>query len=124
MNKYFTVEEANALLPELRVMLGQAKQERQKLLHLSSHLAGAKEGHLFDYGSPAGPAYIEVLDTFYRVAGDIEVLGVVVKDFEQGLCDFPHLRDGEMVYLCWKLDEDSIKWWHEVDAGYQGRQPI
>ncbi len=124
MKKLFTVEEANALLPELRVLLCQAKKERQKLLHLSTRVSGAKKGHLFDYGSPSGPAYIEVLDSFYRLAGDIESLGVLVKDFEEGLCDFPHMRKGQMVYLCWKFGEESVNWWHDMDTGYQGRQPL
>jgi hypothetical protein len=124
MSKFFTVMEANDLLPQLRSILMKTREKRQKLIHLSTFLSGAKEGHLFDYGSPAGPAYILVLDAFYRLTGEIESLGVLVKDYEQGLCDFPHLREGRIVYLCWKSDEDQISWWHDVDAGFAGRQPL
>ena len=55
---------------------------------------------------------------------DIEDLGVLVKDIDTGLCDFPHTRDGRVVYLCWKLDEDEISWWHDLESGFAGRQPL
>ena len=51
-------------------------------------------------------------------------LGVVLKDFNRGLVDFPHLRDGREVYLCWELDEDDIEFWHDIDAGYAGRERL
>jgi hypothetical protein len=54
----------------------------------------------------------------------IIALGVQLKDFDSGLCDFPHLRDGRVVLLCWKQGEDRIAWWHEVEAGFAGRQPL
>jgi hypothetical protein len=66
-----------------------------------------------------------------RLAGEIEgylvelrELGVDFKGFEQGLVDFPGERDGRVVCLCWKLDEDEVKFWHEVSDGYAGRQPL
>jgi len=49
---------------------------------------------------------------------------VEIKDFDQGLCDFPHLRGGKIVYLCWKKGESRIEWWHDVEAGFAGRQPL
>ena len=54
----------------------------------------------------------------------IHELGVVVKDIDLGLCDFPHIRNGRIVYLCWKLGEKEIRWWHEVSSGYNDRCPI
>jgi hypothetical protein len=124
MTRIFTLPEANALLPQLRGLLTQAREEREKMLSLSPALAGAREGYLFDWGSPSGPEYIQVLDGYYRISREIENLGVMVKDYEKGLCDFPHFRDGRIVYLCWKLDEAEVGWWHEQDAGFAGRQPI
>ncbi len=58
-----------------------------------------------------------------RIA-EIDELGITVKDLDMGLIDFPCLRDGREVYLCWKLGEPGIDWWHEIDAGYAGRQPL
>jgi hypothetical protein len=49
---------------------------------------------------------------------------VLVKDLDLGLCDFPHMRDGRVVFLCWKLGEREIKWWHETTTGYQDRCPL
>lgn len=124
MSRIFTVQEANGLIPQLRLLLTQVRDEKQRLLSMSPKMSGAKDGYLFDWGSPAGPEYIEILDAFYRVTREIENLGILVKDFEQGLCDFPHQRDGRIVHLCWKMDEEEVTWWHEVDAGFTGRQPI
>jgi len=124
MNRFFTVQEVNALIPQLRVLLTQVRDEREKMLSLSPAIAGAREGYLFDWGSPSGPEYVQILDGYYRIFREIENLGVLVKDFEKGLCDFPHLRDGRIVCLCWKMDEEEVQWWHEQDAGFSGRQPI
>jgi hypothetical protein len=57
-------------------------------------------------------------------AGEIQALGAVVKDLELGLVDFPSLRDGEDVYLCWRVGEDAIGFWHPVDEGFAGRRPL
>ena len=54
----------------------------------------------------------------------VEKLGVVIKDIDRGLVDFPHLRDGREVFLCWELDEDDIEFWHDTDAGYAGRERL
>ncbi|HXH22965.1 MAG TPA: DUF2203 domain-containing protein, partial [Dehalococcoidia bacterium] len=51
-------------------------------------------------------------------------LGGEVKGIEQGLVDFPSLREGRTVYLCWRLGEDEVAWWHDVDAGFAGRRPL
>ena len=54
----------------------------------------------------------------------IQELGILVKDLDLGLCDFPHLRDGRVVYLCWKLGEQEVRWWHETTTGYKDRCPL
>ena len=54
----------------------------------------------------------------------IAELGVILKDLEVGLVDFPAHRNGREVYLCWRLGEDHIGWWHEIDSGFAGRQPL
>ena len=51
-------------------------------------------------------------------------MGVQVKDFDRGLLDFPHILDGREVFLCWELDEDDIEFWHDIDAGYAGRERL
>ena len=54
----------------------------------------------------------------------LRMLGIELKDLEHGLVDFPSWREGRVVYLCWRLDEERIGYWHELDAGFQGRQPL
>ena len=58
------------------------------------------------------------------VMSQIRKIGVLVKDLDKGLIDFPYLRDDHVVYLCWQLGEDSVDYWHEIDTGFSGRQPL
>jgi len=124
MNKLFSLNEANALIPQLRGLLARVRAERERMLEMKPELEKAQKAHSNDWGTPRGAEYIEILDAFQQVVKEIEGLGVLVKDLDVGLCDFPHKRDGRVVYLCWKLDENEVSWWHDVDAGFAGRQPL
>jgi hypothetical protein len=59
-----------------------------------------------------------------RTLGELQAMEVVLRDLERGLVDFPTLRDGREVYLCWEAGESEIGFWHDIDAGYGGRQPL
>ena len=59
-----------------------------------------------------------------KALDELDGLGVQLKDIDQGLVDFPSRRDGRVVYLCWRLGEETIAWWHDVDTGFAGRQPL
>lgn len=78
----------------------------------------------FGGGSLAGPSYIRALHEISGSLQTIHELGVVIKDVDLGLCDFPAMLGGRMVYLCWKLGEDHIEWWHEVSSGFKDRRPL
>lgn len=74
---------------------------------------------------PQGPQYAGLLVELSAGAGQLETLGIQLKDYSQGLIDFPSMRDGRVVLLCWKADEgDKLEWWHDLEAGFGGRQPI
>ena len=75
-------------------------------------------------GGAHGRAFAEAALTMTRGLAQIEAWGIVVRDLDQGLCDFPHLREGRVVYLCWLVGEERIAWWHDVHAGFAGRQPL
>nr|MBA3805693.1 DUF2203 domain-containing protein [Acidobacteriota bacterium] len=76
-------------------------------------------------GMPDGPKYVALLIELTTHTSEIETLGVQLKDYTRGLIDFPSLRDGRVVLLCWQLGEgEQIEWWHDVETGFAGRQPL
>ena len=122
--KYFTVEEANALLPELRDLLLQLKTLRDQLvvsweqampvLRAAPTNGGGKEAHPY-------------LTDLYHLNSRIRQLaqtGVQLKDVERGLVDFPAWREDREVFLCWRLGEEQVSYWHELETGFAGRKPL
>jgi hypothetical protein len=124
--KLFTVEEANALLPTVRGIVGRiqrayarvsASQEQARLA-----AAGAAHG---GGGMEGGSEYVLRLSELAEASGELEELGVQIKDYTRGLIDFPTLREGRVVLLCWQMGEgDELEWWHDLEAGFAGRQPL
>ena len=124
--KIFTIEEANALLPSVREILRKIQRSRRRLAAYRKESKLAAEGaELGGGGITDGPLYAAILTNFTEEMAELEDLGVQLKDFERGLVDFPSLRDGRVVLLCWQLGEgDELEWWHDVDAGFSGRTPL
>ena len=122
--KLFTVEEANALLPQLRRLMTGLDRLKTKLRELAPEAQRAADQAVEGGGTPHGIEYAATVANFLGMTQEVLGLGVEIKDFERGLCDFPHLRDGKIVYLCWKRGESSIEWWHDIEAGFAGRQPL
>lgn len=120
----FTLEEANRLIPVLRPLLQRLVSVRNDLNALQPEIQKARKNALMDGGTQVGADYVRLLDRFNQVFSKIERTGVLVKDFRIGLCDFPHIRDGRLIYLCWRMDEEEIRYWHETDTGFAGRKPI
>ncbi|MBO0798963.1 MAG: DUF2203 domain-containing protein [Blastocatellia bacterium] len=123
--RLFTLEEANALLPEVRRLFRQIDEATAILQRLLPEVKRASE-HAADGGGGTvyGAQYANALTRFLASIQEILSYGIEIKDFERGLCDFPHLREGKTVYLCWQRGEESIEWWHDIDAGFAGRQPL
>ncbi|HYE65904.1 MAG TPA: DUF2203 domain-containing protein [Pyrinomonadaceae bacterium] len=124
--KLFSVEEANALLPSVRAIVRSIQSAHRRLLSFREAARRAAEGAEQGGGGMHGGArYVALLAQLASRTGDLEALGVQLKDYERGLIDFPSLRDGRIVLLCWQLGEgDQVEWWHDVDAGFAGRQPL
>lgn len=123
--RIFTLSEARGLIPRLRKLLPRVIREREALLDMRVEIDLAREkASEGGGGSVLGPTYLAHLIKFSEAVQEIEYLGVHLKDFRTGLVDFPYDRDGRIVYLCWKPDEDEINWWHETDSGFAGRQPL
>jgi len=124
--KLFTVEEANSLLPTVRPIVRSIQKAHHRLISFQASArqaaAGAENG---GGGLVEGTRYAKVLLDLSTHAGKLESLGIQLKDYHQGLIDFPSMRDGRVVLLCWKADEgDQVEWWHDVEAGFAGRQPL
>jgi hypothetical protein len=120
----FTLNEARALIPRLRKLLTRAIFERARLTGMRGEIDKARQNAHRDGGTSMGPAYLKHLYAFSEAVGQIELLGVLVKDLRTGLVDFPYEHNGRIVFLCWKPDEDKLEWWHEVDTGFSGRYPV
>ncbi len=121
--KLFTLQEANALLPTVRGILTRIQRAHRRLV--SYHPAAKKAAEAADKGGgglPDGWRYAALLIELTSRIGELEALGVQLKDFDRGLVDFPSLRDGRVVLLCWQIGEgDELEWWHDVEAGFAGR---
>lgn len=122
--KHFTVEEASALLPELREILAAIHTARDHLVvDVESAVPVLRKAKLNGGGKEAG-AYLTDIQELNQRLERLGELGVQIKDIDKGLVDFPHWRGDEEVFLCWHLGEDEIRYWHSIEGGFAGRQPI
>ena len=124
MTKYFTPDEANQALPRVRALVQQIMHARQNIIDARPELWPVLEKGLGNGGSKKAG---EMIHEFRRVEDgfrDLKELGVVVKDISIGLVDFPALRAGREILLCWQYDEPEVAYWHELQSGYAGRQKI
>jgi len=124
--KLFTIQEANALLPTVRkVLVGIQRTHNKLATYRDDAKEAAEAGERGGGGIESGATYAGLLVGLNRLMGELEVLGVQLKDFERGLVDFPSMRDGRVILLCWQIGEgDEVEWWHDIDAGFAGRTPL
>ena len=126
--RYWTLAEANAMLPRLAQLLEDMRGQAQALEEAQDQLAQMKR----TVHSNGNAVHAETLarqvadlqETLRAGLDRIQEWGIELKDLGQGLVDFPYRRGGRVVYLCWRLGEEQIDWWHEIAAGFAGRQPI
>jgi hypothetical protein len=129
MPRYFTLEEARSTLPLVRLLLLEARAQKRRIDELRVLLAesAAKalgNGHLANGSSSRQEELNELLHGLQETVQRVEATGCLVKDVDSGLVDWPCIRDGREVYLCWRIGEPDILHWHEIHAGAAGRQPL
>ncbi len=130
MAKLFTREEAESLLTQVKPLLFEIQQMGREIAELEAHLHVDETKLLANGHKPSADTQtlqdqVRALNGRIRAHVDaILAMGVIVKDLAEGLIDFPSLRGNREVYLCWKLGEEGIHWWHEIEGGFAGRQPL
>lgn len=124
MSHYFTLQEANEALNIIRPLMDQVQKIRQKILEKQPEAWPAIEKSAGNGGNRALSNMVQDFEKFDALVHRIQDTDVLIKDINIGLLDFPALRDGSEVYLCWQYGEGEIAFWHEVEAGFAGRQPI
>jgi len=130
--KYFSRREAEELLPMIEPQVKEARRQKQQIDALKEELSKAASRIMVLGGS--SPPYAELarrkmesdqaMQQLQETINKIQESGCVVKDLDLGLVDFPSLMKGEEVYLCWKLGEEHIGFWHGMEEGFSGRKPL
>ena len=122
--RFFTVLEANELIPFLTERLRRLSSIYQGLKKTADHHTPKLQDVLVRGGIPVDLGYLNLVGRMQGLTTEICSQGCHVKDLECGLVDFPTIWEGREVYLCWKLGEQEVSFWHEIDAGVAGRQPL
>ena len=132
--KYFTIDEANNALPLVRAIVGdivakysEVSERKSRLDQIRDPRSNRERGSQDLYGEELAQVEEELekeIAQLQEFIDELEKLGIELKDISRGLIDFPSLMEGREVYLCWLLGEDEIGHWHEIDAGFAGRQSL
>lgn len=122
-SKHYTLDEARAILPRVREWLEELGGLQEKLKTLDQRVASLIASGGDAGGSPVNQL-IRTLADCKAILQDFRSREIQIKDLARGLIDFPSLRDGREIFLCWEKDEDDIEYWHDLESGYAGREPI
>jgi hypothetical protein len=122
-SRHYSLEQASALLPRVIELIERMRSARERLGDREAREALAEAGQTNGGGKPGrtvSEGFLELRESML----ELRQLEVVLRDLDRGLVDFPSMRDGREVYLCWQEGEDGIGFWHEPDAGFAGRRPL
>jgi hypothetical protein len=120
---FYTVDEANGLVPKLKPLLERIRDTQQSLAE-DKTVAAVRAKAAQNGGGLPGRHLSELTRTLERDLHQLQEWGIVLRDPSIGLIDFFHQRQGETVFLCWKLGEAKVEWWHPVDTGIAGRERL
>src|SRR6187551_3342631 len=130
MTRFYDIDAANAAVPELDGIMTVLLEQRAELIRLRDEVV-ARGG-----GSDGAPAAVAgdlrltrlrmqgLIDQMAAGVARIDAMGITLRDIEKGLVDFPALVSGRQIWLCWRLGETSVDWWHDLEAGFSGRRPL
>jgi hypothetical protein len=130
-DRIFTIEQANAMLPLVRAITGDLSTLARDVMERRHRLALLTGVRPLKPGDPYSDELAQMESDLERdvrrlqeYVGELQELGVEAKGAVEGLVDFPCKMDGRLVYLCWRLGEPEVLYWHDLDAGFSGRQPL
>jgi hypothetical protein len=121
--RHYTVEQANAALAFVAERVERLRTARVQLGDEEARAALTEAGPT-NGGGGAGRVVSEAFLELQRALGELQEMEIVLRDLDRGLVDFPALRDGREIYLCWEEGESEIAFWHTPDSGYGGREPL
>jgi len=122
--RLFTQDQANELLVTLRPLVDKLIETRDQIVAIRPDLESGVQKALGNGGSRATGELLRLFRRVDRLINEVHSHGVLVKDLDQGLLDFPAELEGRVVLLCWKHGEPSVSHWHDMDAGFAGRRPL
>ena len=122
MFRYFTIKSANEALPDIIEKFNNLKKQKNEIIKVEQELQSSVSN--FEEYMIKKQKLNSVMTKFYQLIEDLEETGVSLKGLDQGLLDFPSKRFDEDVWLCWKEGETEIKFWHDMNSGFNGRKPI
>lgn len=128
MARYFGIDEANAVVTDARPVLEELRDDRERVAEVQAGLQRHRENN----GSAEHAEELaeqeqelrEIVRRMQRDVAQIDEWGVTLREISTGLIDFPALANGRPIWLCWRLGEGDIEWWHETNVGFDGRQPL
>jgi hypothetical protein len=143
MTRFYDIDDATALIPELGGIVAVLGEQRAELVRLRDEVlaggAGGSEDAPTAIGAGSGGGDVPPISSELRLSrlrmqglidqmaagvARIDALGLTLRDIEKGLVDVPALASGRQIWLCWRLGETSIGWWHGLDSGFDGRRPL
>lgn len=122
--RYFTLEQAQAMLDIIRPLVGEILEIRQSILKRQPEVWPVLAKAAGNGGSKDASALAGEFARLDRAVREILATGALLKDVNIGLVDFPAMLEGREVYLCWRYGEQKIQFWHDIDGGFSGRQPL
>ena len=122
--KHFSIGEARAMLPQLRRLFKELHVRRERVSKAEEQLSHSLDQSGGDLGGKLVSAMLTDLVALNAEIRQLQERGLIIKDFDRGLVDFPSLRDGREVFLCWELEEDDIEFFHDIEDGYSGRERL
>jgi hypothetical protein len=121
--RHYTLAEARSLLPQVRLWFTEIDRWRHVFEEADAKLSKKLSAH-HDLGGEVVNRWVKALAGIGAIIREFEKREIQLKDIERGLIDFPALREGREVFLCWEKDEDDIEFWHDIESGFAGRERL